>query len=420
MSLRRKGKIALALLVALAFALRLGYVLANPQPTIKDDALHYDDIASNLAAGNGFSLSNQHLLEADRPADGGPGPTARRPALYPVFLSGIYAAFGKNYLLVLIIQAIMGTAACGLLFMLTRDALGSDRAALMALALAAVYPPFITYCSELLTEILFLFLTLAAFLAAYRAIVKGGLWTPVLAGAIGGLAMLCRPTALFFLVLQALLVAVAVSGAGRGRKWAGRMLPYAAAFCLVVSPWVIRNYVVFDAFIPGFTSAGYNLFMGTFPESRGLANVDPGMHPKELREELEGAGEVEANAIFTRAAIENVRDHPFEYLKLVANKTLRAWFVIERGTVWRPSPRSVAVHGGLLILAFAGIALKWGSRRIGVLLLAAGAVAFTGFHALVVSNLRYNLPAVPFAIALASAALAAIADRMGVYGGKGP
>jgi hypothetical protein len=221
---------------------------------------------------------------------------------------------------------------------------------------------------------------------------------------------------MFFLPLQAVFLLWARRGPSRKKKWVSHMLAFSVAFSLVLSPWLIRNYVVFDTFIPGFTSAGYNLFMGTYPPTRGLANLEPGFYPEELRRELEGKGEVEADAIFRRAAFKNVVEYPVEYAKLVSMKLVRGWFVIKAGHRWAPTPLSVAVHGPLLLFALAGICLEWKRRSFAVFLIAAGAVAFTGFHALVVSNLRYNLPAVPFAIILASVALAALASKFARQG----
>jgi len=403
-------------LIALALVIRLVYVLLNPSPPILDDALHYDDIASNLAAGNGFSMSDEYLLEADRSADGSPGATARRPPLYPVLLSLFYRVLGQNYLAVLIVQAILGTLACYLVYALAMAAFGRRPAALVALGLAVVYPPFIRYCAGLLTETIFLLLTLAAFLLAHAVVKRGRISASVLAGVVGGLATLCRPTAMFFLPLQAILLLWACRGPSGARRWVSHMLAYAVAFSLVLSPWLIRNYVVFDTFIPGFTSAGYNLFMGTYPATRGLANLEPEFWPEELREDLEGKGEIETDAVFRRAAFKNVRDYPVEYVKLVSMKLVRGWFVIKTGHRWTPTPLSVAVHGPLLLFALAGMCLEWKRRRFAVFLIAVGAVAFTGFHALVVSNLRYNLPAVPFAIILASVALAALASKFARQG----
>jgi len=399
------------LLLALALSVRLGYVIAHPKPRIADDALHYDDIAWNLASGRGFSMSDAHLLAGDRRPDGRPAPTARRPPLYPLFLSVFYRAFGRTYPPVLGTQAVVGAIACFFVFLLARDAFGK-RAGVAALLLSAIYPPFVKYCAQLLTETLFLALTVAAFWAAHRAAIRDSAKSSVLSGLLGGLAALARPTAFFFVPLQAAVMLAAPGSARRRGRWLAHVAAYGLTFALVVSPWPARNYVVFGAFIPGFTSAGYNLFLGTFPESHGLANVDPSVHPEELKRELEGKGEVEADAIYRRAALRNLREHPFDYVRLVGMKALRGWFVIQPGHDWKPTPLSATVHGGLLALAVWGALRLRRSRGFSVLFVGTGAAAFTAFHALVVSNLRYNLPAVPFAIVLAAAALSELASRV--------
>jgi hypothetical protein len=423
-------KTVLVLLIALAFGIRLGYVVAHPDPPIFDDALHYDDIAKNLAAGNGFSMSYEYLLEGDRPADGGSAATARRPPLYPLYLAAFYATLGQNYAVVLVAQAFLGTLFCFLVFLLARATDGRP-VALLALGLCAVHPSFVRYCGLLLTETMFLVLTVGAFLAGYLAIERGGFWRSALAGALGALATLCRPTAMFFLPLHICLVWIGhrwwrgrdagivgeasadrVGARKKKRSWRREAGAYAVIFCLILAPWVVRNLVVFDAFIPGFTSSGYNLFMGTFPPSRGLSNMDPRLHPPELRNELTGKGEVESDRIFRRAAFRNVVETPGAYAKLVGMKLIRTWFVIKPEHTWRPSPRSLAVHVPLLTLALVGVFLLWKTRPLSAVLLSAGVVSFTAFHALVVSNLRYNLPAVPFAIVLAAYAVAFIGRKM--------
>lgn len=398
----------LAVILFMALASRLGYVFVKGSPPVAQDSLHYHDIADNLASGEGFSLSYEHLLEGDRPADGGPAPTARRPPLYPVFLAGIFRLFGHNYRLVQVLQAVMGTFTVLLIYWLAVAALGRRDAALVAAGVSAVYPFFIVFTRYLLTEVTFLLLAAGAFLATYRCLERGGAGASIAAGFLGGLSALCRPTAVFFIILHTGLVLAFRSRSGGGRAIRVELPAYVLAFCLTMAPWVARNYAVFNAFIPGFTSAGYNLFMGTYPPSRGLANISPSEHPPELRRELEGAGEIQTDRVFRRAALENLRRYPFEYLKLVAMKTIRGWLVIKKGHDWTPTPLSAAAHVPLLALAAAGALALARRRPMGVALLVSGLVSFTLFHALVVSNLRYNLPAVPFAIILASAPLASI------------
>lgn len=405
-------RLLVGILIALALAIRLAYVLGGPPPPIAKDALHYHDIASNLAEGRGYSFSYEHLLEGDRPPDGGSAPTARRPPLYPVFLAGIYHVFGFNHRLIQVLQAIMGTLTVFIIYLLALAALGRRDTALVAMALSAVYPFFVIYSRHLLTEVMFLFLVASAFLATCRTLEGGGAGRSVLAGVLGALSALCRPTAIFFIILHTALLVVSRRSLGGRTALRRELISYVAAFCLTMTPWIARNYLVFHAFVPGFTSAGYNLFIGTYPPSRGYANISLSEHPEELRRELAGKNEIESDRIFRRAAVKNVIENPLAYGKLVIVKTIRGWLVTKKGSNWTPTPLSTATHGPLLLLAAIGALMLRRERPLGVALIVSGLVSFTLFHALVVSNLRYNLPAVPFAIILASVPLASAVKKL--------
>jgi predicted membrane-bound mannosyltransferase len=96
-----------AAIVLLAFALRLTYVLQlRSSPLFEHpqmDELYHDQWAQAIAAGETF---NQ-------------GPYFRAP-LYPAFLGAVYAVFGHDYLAARVIQALLGSLSCGLLFLVGR------------------------------------------------------------------------------------------------------------------------------------------------------------------------------------------------------------------------------------------------------------------------------------------------------------
>src|SRR5512133_2766632 len=75
------------LLLALTFALRLGYVAATPGYEAIDDAHNYDVHARSIAAGDGFA----------RIGSGPSGQTAFRPPGYPYFLAGVYSVSGVEH-----------------------------------------------------------------------------------------------------------------------------------------------------------------------------------------------------------------------------------------------------------------------------------------------------------------------------------
>ncbi len=412
-------RLLLIMVIILAFLLRLGWVLLKPLRSIEKDAVHYDDIAVNLLAGKGFSLSDEHLLPADRMPDRSPRPTARRPVLYPMFLAGVYKLFGRSFTAVGVVQALLGTLTVYLICLLGRMATGRAPVGLIAAALSAIYLPFIRYAGSLLTETLFLFLAVLGFHYMFIALRESKIKWSLIAGMIGGLAFLCRPTAIGFPLVFVLLVITAIK-LGKRRRPVLKSAAYLVAFLVFYSGWLARNYHTFGAFIPTFTSAGYNLFVGSYPSARGKANIPLDEHPVELRRKLEGKGEVEANRIFMHAALGNIRNHPGAYLKLMMMKFVRAWFNVRRGHDWLPTARSLLLNGLLLVLASVGAVLLSIRDAFATAFLASPIVYFTLFHALVVSSTRYNLPSVPFAIVFAAVALEeagrkTVASRVRLY-----
>jgi hypothetical protein len=100
----------------------------------------------------------------------------------------------------------------------------------------------------------------------------------VVAGVLLGLATLTRSTALGFLPLAAVWLAVSPSGASSRRD---RLLS-AAALCLafgaVLAPWTVRNYAAYGRFVAVDTTSGYNLWLGSVgvrDEARLRADLDP-------------------------------------------------------------------------------------------------------------------------------------------------
>jgi 4-amino-4-deoxy-L-arabinose transferase-like glycosyltransferase len=106
-----KLKQILFVIFMMALFLRLLAVFSQKEidklPT--SDAAGYDEMAVNLASGNGLSqFINGSIV-----------PIAYRTPVYPMFLAGIYSIFGHNYIAVKIIQAVIGALLCIVIFLIS-------------------------------------------------------------------------------------------------------------------------------------------------------------------------------------------------------------------------------------------------------------------------------------------------------------
>jgi len=96
-----------------------------------------------------------------------PGPYFRAP-LYPAMLGLLYWLAGPGFLLPRVIQCVMGSASCVLVYLIGREAFGRAVGWIAGLA-AATYWIFVYFDGELLLEPLSVFLNLAAVWMMLRA-----------------------------------------------------------------------------------------------------------------------------------------------------------------------------------------------------------------------------------------------------------
>ncbi len=255
---------ALALVLVVAGAVRLGYVLTlgnTLNVTFEADPLTYDQLARNLLAGRPYVGASFYF-----PA-GTEHPTALWDPLYPLFLAGIYALVGHDFLAVRLVQVVLGTASCGLLYVLGRSIFG-PRIALLGAGFAAIYPFFIYYTGQILTETLFVFLLLILLTLA-RAVAQqriSGTLAVLTLGISAGLTVLARAEALYFAVILVVVLAwwsvplhVGAQHVAPLRAQLISLIALVAVFAATLSPWVGFNYARFDRLFVT-TKLGYNLY----------------------------------------------------------------------------------------------------------------------------------------------------------------
>ena len=135
---------------------------------------------------------------------GGPDFRIFRTPGYPVLLAGLFALVGDDppVIWARFLGAVLGTLTVGLVMWLGSLLFDRDTG-VMAGVLVAVYPGAVAMSMLVLSEALFcplMVLQLVGWMYAWRASAKGSEagWSAV-AGAVGGLAVLARPSWLLFI-----------------------------------------------------------------------------------------------------------------------------------------------------------------------------------------------------------------------------
>ncbi len=131
----------LASLFAAGFALAALWIVVNPQrPT--PDAVLYESIGANLAAGSGFSHDREPPFR----------PELTRTPLVPGLVAAIYSVLGREPAAVLWLNALLAAGALALGYLAALRLLGDRAAALAGSALALLTPQVAGAANNVLTE----------------------------------------------------------------------------------------------------------------------------------------------------------------------------------------------------------------------------------------------------------------------------
>jgi 4-amino-4-deoxy-L-arabinose transferase-like glycosyltransferase len=415
--------LAFAALLVLALILRLGYVAATPNHVPRNDAENYDWLARNVALTGAYPW-----FQNGRKA------TAFRPPAYPYALAAVYKLGGAQltgadparWRLARRAQAVLGTLTAALTGLLAWKLWGA-RAGLVALALAAVFPPLILVQSSLVSEALYTPLVLLAVLTALRgrASPRPLRWA-LLTGLIAGLSILTRANG------PALLVPLALAfWTGRPRlSLAALKAPAAlvAVAIVCVLPWTIRNAVVLDAFVPLATQTGpalagtYNDVSRADPDDpwtwRGLRHIPAYRDIFLRRTELT---EVEIDRMSRERALDWIAGRPISIVE-VGYWNLRRLFELGPHRRTRETAASIGIRSADVDFATYSF---YGAALVGLAGLFTGAARRTpGWVCLVPVLLvasvvfvnaevpRFRAPLDPWILMFASLALLAAFDRL--------
>jgi hypothetical protein len=403
----------LALIAAAGLALRVLYVVLLARDVGGSGDYHfYHSVANLLADGHGFSDPFAFA------AGGLEVPTASHPPLWPALLSVGSAAGATSEVAHKLVGCLVGTGTIAAIGLLGRR-LGGAALGLAAAGLAAVYPVLITADGSLLSETLLGLFVALALIAAHATIERPGAARAALLGAAVGLAALTRAEALLLLLL--LVVPLAPASAGGWGARGARLGAALAACALVVLPWTIRNWTVFDQPVAistndGTLLAGANCAPSYDGPNEGGWNAAciSGVRPDEsdaersARFRRQGLGELELRARWRREGIDYAREHAGELPRVAVVRVLRAWELYKplEQVQYAEGRRRGVVRLGIgwyyAMLAAALVGATALRRRVHPALLLAGPLLAT-----LTSLLGYGVPRLRHAAEIALVVLAA-------------
>ncbi|HKO05051.1 MAG TPA: glycosyltransferase family 39 protein [Candidatus Acidoferrales bacterium] len=311
-------------MVLTALALRLAVVAfvypehLNPDRNYWRFAGETGRIAQSLVEGRGYG----------NPLFGITGPTAWMPPVYPLLVAGAFKLFGvytkASALMLLSLNCLFSALTCLPVFFLARIGFG-ERAGVWAGWAWAFFPYAVYFSADFLWPTTLCTLLLTVLLVfALRLETARGLRPDFCFGLLAGLAALTDPIVIS--VLPFVAAWVYVRRRRQGLPWRGAATAMALGFVLMVTPWFVRNYRTFHAFIPFRDIFGLELHIGNHGDSSHFA---PGRdHPSTNEAEMRAYTEMGEQAYMAsklRQAAGYIASHPGWFVGVTLRRILYMW-----------------------------------------------------------------------------------------------
>lgn len=372
----------------------------------------YDGIAKNLDQGKGYRV------------DPGMGSTMVREPGYPLLLAAVFELGGYGIQQARAVCVILAFGAALILLRLTREITGDATAALVAALLFLLYPGTLVAEARAGIEIPSVFTVVLFILVLYRAVERGCTWRYGAAGLLMGVAVLVRSQILLFPLPLLVYLCFVARGWVERRKVIEGIAMLAVGVGVVMSPWIIRNYILVHKFIPTASVVGISAQEGLYTcesaapgDTFAAAQTKAGFKREEVARQLgipfKGPyyqlfytpyDEVTFNHALLSGVLTVYRSHP-RILATCAAKNLffNFWFL---GKEERSILLNLLIQGPLLGLALAGIAIlrtRGLLRKAGIILLYILYIPM--IQAPIIAHARHSMLIAPFLALLGAVTL---------------
>ena len=425
----KKQFIGLVILTAAVHAVLLFFAIpkfsSRLGPSYNQDRFTdgYDQIAENLAVGNGYRFYPDTAR------------TLMREPGYPILLAGLILLLGSSFTAVKLTNMILAFVAAWFMMQIARRFSNDKRMILVPSLLFLFHPGTLIAESRGGVEIVFAALITLFLLTVFKAIESNQWWNYLLSGAVLGITVSVRSVPMLFpaILLAYLLIFESrrVSRVVICRNIALMII----AMLAVLTPWIIRNYSLTQKFVPTASVLGASAHAGQYI-CMHLSDGEPwwALDRKAARERSELAtelgypfkegrqgyyqtfynskDEIRFSTYLQGRVVQEYKRHPALFLKCVGYNLFNFWFA---GKTPMSTAINVIIQLPYLILAAIGAVLGLRGKlagTVGVLVLFIGYIM--AVHAPILAQARYSVPLVPLLSLLAWITLMAARKRVTV------
>jgi hypothetical protein len=354
---------AMWFIVLLAMTIRL-LLLFFAYPGWEHGMTH-EVTASSILEGKGFSekvVGEDGRVEYIPSAHDMPGAA--------LLLVLTWTLFGtESFLYVQLLQIVLDSLLCVIVFLIARYFF-SDLVSLLGSFLYAMYLPQATMAVQPRADV---WLTFGLVLSVYcmiRFFESRKLWFLLLVGLIIGFTVYFKPNILFLPLFLGVPLALKF-GVKKGLILSSLTM---SIVLVILSPWVIRNYVVFERFILTRTPFYQTMWegFGEFQNPFGAVNNDEATYQQMRKEGFQGRlATAEYDDFIKPRVLKVIKEHPVWYMSAVLRRIPKAilvnripWGVLqdkqyfyhqmfaenmEEKSIWRYAKRMIDLNPGFLV-----------------------------------------------------------------------
>ena len=393
-----------ALIIRLLFLLVAGIFFSQSS---MDQDYEYGVIARSIVDGRGFQVPNLVTDSTGKLVQDTQTYrlTANQLPFYPVLLAVFYSLSSQHvaFMWIRLIQIIASIGTVLLIYLITKK-MFNETTARIAGWIAVFYPIFIITCVRICPEtLLTFFMTLLIYqILRFReqCSTKGAIITGLLLGITLLNSNVIVP-AIPFIGIWLWMTQTQKTGSLK------RLGIIMAVMLVVISPWLIRNYVSLGEFPMMKSSSGLNFWLGNNARATGTFYLPSGemmdsIIPAEFHQ-MFASSEMAQDKWLRKDAMEYLLRDPGHFIKMIGIKT---WYYI-----WFPPNNLVSrevlffkkffalPYGLVLITGILGLILGWkrntSMMSLLLILLSTGVILYAVF---IVGHLRYRMPFEPFLI----------------------
>lgn len=304
----------IATITLIALFLRLLWISKVPTVPVSD-FLQYHKAALSLMNGMGYRIYG-HI-------------SAYEPVGYPLFLTFIYSIFGASFWVAKIANVILSCIGLILIYLIAKKCFHKKYAYICAL-IYGLLPLNIIYTSVISTEIIFTTLyLLLLFLILKRENIK---YNNIIIGILLGILTLIKP---YMMIYQCVIFFIDVVSLHSFKKSIKNFIIISSVLLVTISPWTIRNYIVFHKLIPVSTNGGYNLYINNNPDAigswRSPLKIQGSIILKYKNKNDNFWDEVKVDEEGKKAAYDWIKNNPYKFITLGVKKVGNTFLTSDSG-----------------------------------------------------------------------------------------